>query len=206
MAVTVTQSPSKFNLAYQPNVWTLSGLLSSEDGYGLVVRDRFNQTIALIKQPANPAGVAHFDISKILQSQLSPAFYETTQQLAETPGESFIYSVSFGTYTDGTYTSDGTSAQYFVYNGYDDWRNLNWNDSPFNPNPNPFFCENAAEENVSYPNTFRFLSNYPNARYPLRSSSYHTLGFMNRVKNYDDQIVNWRLNEQPDYTSQWPRP
>jgi len=199
MAVTITQSPNRFNLAYQPNVWTLSGLLSSEDGYGLVVRDRLNQTIAIIKQPANPAGVAHFDISKILQSQLGTAFYETTQKVAETPGEAFEYSVSYGTYTDGAYSSDGTSARYFVYNGYDDWRNLNWNDTPFNPSPLPVLCDNGPVDNAEYSgSTYSYLTNYPNAEYPLRSSSYHTLGFMNKIKNYDSG-PNWDLNVQPAF-------
>lgn len=200
MAVTVAQRPNRFNLVVQPNVWTLTGL-TTEDGYSLVVRDQFNQQIAIIKQPANPAGVAHFDISKILQAQMATHFHETTQQVTNTPGEAFTYSVTFGTYTDGIISSSGTSGEYYVYNGYDDWRNLNWNDTPFNPDPDVFICETiGAAENVSYPVNSRpsYLTNYPNEEYPLRSSSYHTLGFLNRVKDWDGG-TNWRLNLQPAF-------
>ena len=201
MSITVSQSPNRFNLVVQPNVWTLSGL-TTEDGYSIIIRDQFNQNIASIRQPANPAGVAHFNISKILQAQMESHFHETTQQVTNTPGQAFTYSLSFGTYIDNNYTEAGTTDQFYVYNGYDDWRNLNWNDTPFNPDPDIQLCSGGVQPvvNVSYgvDDRFRYLTNYPNEAYPLRSSSYHTLGFLNRVKNWDDR-TDWSLNIQPAF-------
>lgn len=140
MAASISQQPNDYNLAVQPNVWTLSGL-TTEDQYILNVVDKDANVIASIKQPANPAGVAHFDISNILQAQLgSYSFVEETPKVTETPGEVFQYLVQYGTVTNGLVDIDGASLAKFVYNGYDDWRNLNWNDTPFNMDPDPFLC------------------------------------------------------------------
>ena len=200
MAITVTQQPNQFNLAVQPNVWTLSGI-TTEDGYTLEIFPQGSATsIAKVRQPANPAGVAHFDVAKILQAQLGTAFYETTTQVAPTPGETYTYYVRYGTYTDNIDTFEPTgSGTNFIFNGYDNWRNLNWNDTPFNPDPTVFECENAAVNNVEYREPYRYLTNFPNDSYPLRSSSYHTLGFMNKTKGSTTTGTDYALNVQPAF-------
>ena len=130
---------------------------------------------------------------------MTTSFYETTQKVAPTPGEVYTYYVSYGTYgVDGIIDIDGNSiGQKVVLNGYDNWRNLNWNDTPFNPAPTLVVCE-AADYNVEYPEEYSFLTNFPSDSYTLRSSSYHTLGFFNRIENWADS-PNWELNMQPAY-------
>ena len=198
MAISITQQPSDYNLVVQPNVWTIGGI-TVESGYALIVRDYLSGlAIATIKQPANPAGVAHFDVSRILQSQMSTSFYETTTNVAPTPGEVYTYYVSYGTYTNNIITETGDSiGQKVVLNGYDNWRNLNWNDTPFNPSPDLVVCE-FADYNAEYTSEYSFLTNFPADAYKLRSSSYHTLGFFNRIANWEES-PNWELNMQPAY-------
>ena len=196
MAITIAQQPNRFNLASQYNVWTLSGL-TTEDGYLFVVRDADNNPISTVRQPANPAGVAHFNVSRILQSLLSSSFYETTLRLADTPGAAAAYSIAYGTYTGAEQTIEGAMPQQYVYNGYNSWRILNWNDAPYNPVPQAVLCD-TGETNVAYAEPFSFLTNWPEASYEVRSNTWHTLGFLNRIKPFDDGTP-WVLNEQPAY-------
>ena len=197
MAISITQEPSDYNLVVQPNVWTIGGL-TTEDGYYIEVKDYLTAApIATIKQPANPAGVAHFDVSRILQAQLHTSFYETTTKVAPTPGEVYNYYIYYGTYTNNITSFVGGSGTKVVLNGYDNWRNLNWNDTPFNPSPDHVACPDAGF-NAEYPSEYSFLTNFPADAYKLRSSSYHTLGFFNRIANWDS-YDDWELNVQPAY-------
>lgn len=203
MAVTVTQEPNDYNLVVQPQVWTLSGL-TTEDRYVLIVRDSGSNIIATIKQPANPAGVAHFDISKILQAQMGTSFYETITQVSDTPGESFKYFIQFGTETNGTIDLDGGSSFKWVYNGWDNWRVLNWDDTDYNPVAvNEFSCESSPPldpiTGYGLARTYNFLTNYPKESYTIRSSSYHTLAFINRLKETSTVRPNVGVGEAPAY-------
>jgi len=196
--ITITQQPSAYNLAVQPNIWTIGGL-TTEDGYFITVKDYLTATpIATIKQPANPAGVAHFDVSRILQSYMFTSFYETTPAVAPTPGEVYNYYISFGTYTNNILDEVASSATKVVLNGYDSWRNLNWNDTPFNPSPDHVACLVGSQFNAEYPTEYSFLTNFPADTYKLRNSAYHTLGFFNRIANWDS-FDDWELNVQPAY-------
>ena len=195
--ITISQQPSAYNLVVQPNVWTIAGL-TTEDGYYIEVKDYLSATvIATIKQPANPAGVAHFDVSRILQAQMYSSFYETTPKVAPTPGETYNYYIYYGTYTDNITSYVGGSNTKVVLNGYDNWKNLNWNDTPFNPSPDHIACVGTGF-NAEYPTEYSFLTNYPAPTYPIRSSTYHTLGFFNRLANWDS-FDDWELNVQPAY-------
>ncbi len=70
MAASITQSPSAWNRVVGPNVWVLTGI-NTEDAYAVGVYINGSQ-VATFRQAANPAGVAIFDASKVLQSYLSP--------------------------------------------------------------------------------------------------------------------------------------
>lgn len=204
MAITITQRPSKYNLVVSPNVYTLSGLSPSEDAYVLQVEQwdevaASSSIIATIQQPANPSGVGIFDISKILQSYMDIAFVEDTQEASPTAGEAFAYRVRYGSVTNDVPTfAVGYDAIRYVYNGYEDWRVLNWPDqTEFIPEPTISPCESQPGYNQPiFPKEYRFLHNYPNSRLPLRSSTYHTLSFFNRIGNWDNGSL-WEVNEQP---------
>lgn len=195
MAITLLKEPNQYNLAYVPNVYTLTGL-NQEDKYAIAI-EIDGTVVATFQQPSNLNGVAHFDVQKVLQSYLEPAFVETTQLASETPKEALDYRIFYGSTTDGVPTYDGSSDFKTVINGYDNWRVLNWNDTPYNPSASLLACEGPG--NTARWNSASFLTNYPKTQYPLRSSSYHTLSFFNRMKNWGDGTLWPGTTEQPAY-------
>lgn len=176
----LTQMPAQYNVAYVPNVFTVDNIGTGDEFYIEVLIN--NNVVATLKQPPNPAGVAHFDVSKILQSYLHPTFVEKTPKVSTTLGETVQYRVKYGIVENGEYQPSVLEPTYFtVINGYDNWRVLNWNDSEYNIEGQPIFCE-VAGSSIRYDNK-KFLTNYPKDSYPLRSNSYHTLSFFNMSKN-----------------------
>ncbi len=203
--ITVSGNPTRYNLVVAPNVWTLNSITSAEDAYTLQVLawDEVASTstvIATIQQPANPAGVAHFDVSKILQAQMDIAWVEDTQQVTETANQTFAYQVRWGSVTDDLPTYNGTSSVYYAFNGYLDWRKKDWLPNPFihdTPFTFPCLCEvPPCETNTSFVARANYLHNYPDRAIPVRSSVYHTLSFFNRITNWDSGS-NFGNNEQP---------
>ena len=189
---TISQQPNQINSVYVPNVWTLD-TLGSADRFVLQVVIS-GAVVATIKQPANPAGVAHFDVQKILQSYLAPSFVETTVEAADTEGAHLTYQVNYGTETSNAVTIDGTSAAKYVINAYDNWRVLNSDLSRFTPNPTDELCETNSNVNAIYAQPFDFLTNYPETEYLVRSDEYKTLSFLTRNINVGP---NWGPNEAP---------
>ena len=202
MPITITQRPSYYNLVVSPNVYTLSGLGSSEDAYVLEVSTYDGGTavytpIATVQQPPNPAGVAMFDISKILQSYMDIQFVETTQLTVPSEGQTVEYAVRIGTSTGGIITyQPGYDARRICFNGYLPWREINW------PDQNEFLyslsalpCETGPGNQV-LTKTSRYLHNYPETTIPVRSSVYHTLSYSNRPTNWDSG-TNFEMNAQP---------
>ena len=198
MAITIQQQPNKYNLVVAPQVWTLAGI-TTEDEYQLNIQTPDGNTIASVRQRANPDGVAHFDVSQILQSKLGFDFYEETQRVAEAKNEAFSYQVQFGTNTNNIFTATATSQERYVYNGYLDWRDINWQDVDFNPEPLAAQCFSSQTINADFEGIeYSFLTNFPESQYTIRSNSYHTLSFINRIANFDDGTI-WSSNEQPAY-------
>ena len=203
--ITVSQQPSRYNLVVSPNVWILDSITSAEDAYILEV-SKWNEVtstsevIATIQQPANPAGVGQFDIAKILQAQLDIAWVEDTQLAAPTPGMTIPYRVRWGSVTDDVPTYNGTSSIYYAFNGYLDWREINWADqNTYIPYGQAIDCPcevPPCEVNTRFNARTEFLHNYPKESIPLRSNSYHTLSFFNRIGNYNIGLQ-WDQNEQP---------
>ena len=204
--ITIQQSPQTYNLVVGSNVWTLGSITSNEDAYVLRL-EKYSEvtgatTIATIQQPANPAGVAHYDVGKILQSYMAIAFVEETGLInnniaVPTTGETLTYRIRYGSTTDDVITFNGYSPVKHVFNGYVDWRELNWTaDAFYIPNPNSVTCEGPnAYVDAQYIARSRYLTNYP-GDIPVRSSVYHTLSFFNRIGNYNNG-TNWGNSEQP---------
>ena len=209
MAITVTQQPNQWNLAYAKNIFTLSGLDTINDPAGTAVKYALSVNIidggasesTVFQQPANPAGVAHFDVSKILQSYLSTKFVEETEYASETIGETFSYFVRYGYVLDTGIVVDNQQIpdRKRVINGYDTWRTLNWDDTQFNPTGANLACEVGGGSDARW-NQADFLTNYPNDSYPLRNSQYHTLSFFNGLKNIDDGTLWDGTSSHPAYT------
>ena len=175
---TITQYPNAFNSAYVPNVFTLSGLLATEDRYVLQVRSEGNTILSTFKQPPNAAGVAHFDIQRVLQSYLKPSFVENTPKVAPTPGALFRYRVWYGTETGTTQDITSQGIVYNVINAYDNWRVLNSDLTDYVPAPTSLDCETSQNTTVSYNRRFDFLTNYPGT-IPVATTDIRTLSFFN---------------------------
>lgn len=196
----IAQKPNTWNLAYLPNVWTL-GNLGSADRFVLIVVIN-GQEIATFKQPQNPAGVAHFDISRVLQSYLGTAYVENTFQLAETPGAALSYQVKFGSETNGNVLIDGTEPEQYVLNGYDNWRVLNWDYVDYIPYANVDIRCEFFQTNALFTRTYEYLTNWPTTDadglklFKVRSDEYRTLSFFNRYYNFNDGTL-WGPNEGP---------
>lgn len=179
----LTQQPNEWNVAYVPNVFTVSDLGTADQFYLAVEIN--GSIVTSFRQPANPSGVAHFDVSKVLQSYLEPSFYEETTFVSETPKETLSYRVQFGTITGGVIDVGlGYSLFKYVINGYDNWRTLNWDDALYNPNASQILCDSVGS--TARYSEYNFLTNYPKDAYPLRSNTYHTLSFFNRMENWAD--------------------
>ena len=178
---TIAQQPNETNSAYVPNVWTLDGL-GTADRFVLEVEIN-GSVVSTIKQPANPAGVAHFDVQKILQSYLEPTFVETTEKATDTDGIYLSYQVRALTETGTELNEDDaiTSGTKYVINAYDNWRVLNSDFSDFIPEPGSITCPNT-NINARYTSQYNFLTNYPETTYKVRSDEYKTLSFFSRVE------------------------
>lgn len=191
---TIAQQPNKNNSAYVPNVWVLAGL-GAADRYVLRVKIG-GSVVATIKQPANPSGEGMFDVQRVLQSYMEPYFDENVIKATDTRKAHLTYQIDYGSETGNVTTIDGTSAQKFVINAYDNWRVVNSDLSDFIPEPGTLLCESNSNTNARYTSEYSFLTNYPEAQYKVRSNEYKTLSFYNRIGNFNDG-TNWGPNEAP---------
>ena len=73
-----------------------------------------------------------FDVSKILQSYLQPNNNEQITKVQASNGEVLSYRIKYGEIqTDNSVVYTGFAATKYVLNGYDNWRVLNWDETPF---------------------------------------------------------------------------
>ena len=203
MAITITQQPNQWNLAYVPNVYVLDGI-GTEDFYALQVTIG-GTAVATFIQPANPSGVAMFDIQKVLQSYLEDQSLQNTLGFDNTAGELLSYQVAYGHQTAGVITLTGLSAVKHVINGYDAYDVLNWDWSDHIPQPSAFTCISEFpppfNTNAVYSRKYDFLTNWPTtyngmSTYKVRSDEHRTLSFFNIIANYNDGSM-WGPNESP---------
>lgn len=130
MAISVSQYPGEFNDAYGPNAVTLTGLstVANATKYVLQLVDHAtSDVISDIRQTANNAGDAIFDIQNILQNfveQSGPNIellgeYGLNQELplADCTREGFKYRIQFGYEIGGTATVQSYTTQPTVFGG-----------------------------------------------------------------------------------------
>ena len=132
MAITLTQQPGNYNLAYGINPVTLHGL-TVEDKYVLQILDG-STVVADIRQTANTNGYAQFDIQNILQSYIksSKVGLEQTNPWADSTNEVFEYNIAYGTETDGAVdTPLNIEIGLKVIGGRKDYYDLTWGESAY---------------------------------------------------------------------------
>lgn len=202
----LSSQPNAWNLAYNPNIFTL-GALGADDQFGIKVYSpdiSSGNIIATYKQSANPAGVAHFNVSKILESQLQPSYTEWNTLLGETPLAAVTYQVAIGHYTNNVWFQDGASAIKIAVNGYSGWRVKDWDYVDYIPEPDAVecLCEgiDCIPFNAEYTRTYEWLTNFPitnndgDKKYNVRSDEWKTLSFVPRILNWNDGTI-WGPNE-----------
>ena len=131
MAVTLTQNPGDYNLAYGANAVTMQGLPQGALKYVLQVWDStLTQKLADIRQTPNQEGRAVFDIQQILQSYLegSNSTLETVEDLRTSADETIRYYIKFGSEgVGGSLTIDGTSTPKEAFGGRKEYYEIDWN-------------------------------------------------------------------------------
>lgn len=196
--ITITQEPNQWNLAYAHNVYVLDGMTTEEFYILQVMID--GTAVSTFIQPANPVGVAMFDVSKVLQAYLKSQPLEATTGFSETPLELLTYQVRYGSITDNTATFDGVTATKHVINGYADYDVINWDWTDYIPTPTAFTCISEFpppfNTNAVYSRQYEWLTNWPSATYKVRSNEQRTLSFFNIISNYNDGNM-WGPNETP---------
>ena len=175
---TLTQYPSEWNMAYLPNVYTVS----SSTGIAALRVIINGVEVAVLKQTENPSGKCHFDVSKVLQSYLNSHFIEETPLVTQSDGEVLSYRVQYGEVpvSGGLPVYSGYSLYRYVINGYGNWRDLNWDGTDYLPQGTEIECPSLAYSALV--SATDYLTNYPNT-YSIADNEYHTLSFVNKVKN-----------------------
>lgn len=139
--IIATKTPRFVEQAYGKNIVTLYDL--DEDGFRFVlrVRDRETlQTIADLRQYPNNAGYAHFDLQKILQTQVNgKENLESTLYLSTAQSEEFSYDLLIGfelgtgqVFLPGVVTPD-EFGEFTVTNGRKAYDQLDWNLNEYVP-------------------------------------------------------------------------
>ena len=132
MAITLTQQPGNYNLAYGINPVTLHGL-TVEDKYVLQILDG-STVLADIRQTANTNGYAQFDIQNILQSYIksSKVGLEGTNPWADSENEVFEYNIAYGTETGGVVNTPlNIAIGLKAIGGRKDYYDLTWDESSY---------------------------------------------------------------------------
>ena len=132
MAVTITQNPGTYNLAYGVNPVTLSGIAPTSLKYVLQVKDYLGNIVADVRQAPNASGKALFDIQNILQSYVQPsaAGVESSNFWTRSNDEVFQYILTYGEEnSSGALIIGGTSTGYKVVGGRKVWNDITWSDA-----------------------------------------------------------------------------
>ena len=130
MAVSITQDPGAYNLAYGHNALTLTGAAVGTKYVMQIWDSGLTNKLADVRQTPNMDGKAIFDLQNILQSYIhgSKKDLETISQLATSADETLRYYIKFGSEDSaGAVTIDGTSTVKEVFGGRKEYYEIDWN-------------------------------------------------------------------------------
>lgn len=136
MAFTFTQEPNDIDQAYGPVIATTFDGAINYVIHGCVIK-RFSDdsVVATLRQTPNIVGYAHFDISKILQNQLSsnPNF-ESITKLGTVADESFEYYLQAGRFdSNGDFQFDVTTPYKTIFYGRKPFTEVDYDSDPYRP-------------------------------------------------------------------------
>jgi len=164
MAVTVQQSLANDDMAYGPNLITLSGIGSADKFAIRVKKQGTSDILATIGQAPNAEGRAIFDLQKIFQSYVRVGKPEV-EALGGTPGnpntllatadpETYMFAVEVGTITGNTFTADSTLGNRLRFNGVKAYHDLQFDISRFqgdiNADDSAFGCTEVSTPGLAF--------------------------------------------------------
>ena len=134
--IQIQASPSEWNKAFGPNVFTLYNAGSGTFAiyYFEIWNYDYSQKLATMKQNKNLYGVGHFDVQKILASNVEPQRgLEATSQLATAPDEVLEYNVKGGyiSTSDTPIITFESTSTYKVTMGRKPFNELDWDETPY---------------------------------------------------------------------------
>ena len=211
MAASITQSPSAWNRVVGPNVWVLTGI-NTEDAYAIGVYVNGSQ-VATFRQAANPAGVAIFDASKVLQSYLSPETSTPQKYSGNTydPFEELIYGtngnenangsnggdlvleyqIRYGTYTGDVVTWDGYGSTSRVINGYKPGYEVDWDPAAefYYPQLDLVNCVSNPGDDGETSTNWKYLTDFP--YYDNDTTNPQVTGVYQRIASNEHATLSW---------------
>lgn len=202
MSISITKQPLQYNLSVGKNIWTLSGATQSNQLYltGVLVN---GLTASVLEMPKNPAGVSHFDLSRILKSKLAPENIETIDTFANATSMILDYRLNYGSKIGLTQSFTTLSNVKYVLNGWKPDNIIDWDYSehiPFSVIYNT--CENTNDL-IRFNRKYQQLSNYPainyEPKYKIFNNEYQTQTIFNVIQQSDQVIQNDTLNIAPSF-------
>jgi len=144
--VGLTNSPSRWNLTYGSNIYSFYDTNTTSPIFALQVVDTSGVVKLDLRQPANLAGYAHFDLQNVLQNYVGiNQSIENTTSLTTSDVEAFRFKLKYGyenstggTTTQGTLPSTASTNDYVVLNGRKPFNELTWNSTPYQITMNSF--------------------------------------------------------------------
>ncbi len=134
--IQIQASPSEWNKAFGPNVFTLYNAGSGSFSIYYFEIWNYDNTVKLatMRQNKNLYGVGHFDVQKILASNVEPQRgLESTSQLATAPDEILEYNVKCGYINnlDTPVITAESATTYKVTMGRKPFNELDWDETPY---------------------------------------------------------------------------
>ena len=134
--ITVTKTPNEYELASGKVIVSLYDLDSTPNTrMVLKVKDVNDDVIGDLRQIPNSSGYAHFDIGKMLRSQVSSKpNLESIPQLSNGDYEILQYYFEYGYAPfDGDFVSEGFSGILYAINGRKAYNIIDWDYEPYIP-------------------------------------------------------------------------
>ena len=134
--IQIQADPTEWNKAFGPNVFTLYNAATTTASIYYFEIWNYNNSVKLatMRQNKNLYGVCHFDVQKILASNVEPQRgLEATSQLATSQPETLEYNVKCGyiSTTDTPIITFESSTTYKITMGRKPFNHLDWDETPY---------------------------------------------------------------------------
>jgi len=140
--ITATKQPQYVDMAYGKNILSLFD--SDEDGFRYyieIINAENDETLFSLRQSPNPVGYGHFDLGRLLQTQVQGhQTIESISKLSPAAGEVFSYKLAIGyventgaPVTQSVISGSGVIEEYNVLPGRKPYTSIDWGYTPYVP-------------------------------------------------------------------------